>query len=124
MKIQVLKSDKVISTPFVSKNLEQLHEDYSITFLVDSIEQKISIKSGYKWDGASIPRYCWSIIGGKYMPRFREASLVHDYMYENGLINKEVADRLFLELLDESSVKGIRRKLMYGAVRLFGRGSY
>lgn len=41
------------------------------------------IPADYTWDGASIPRICWRLIGPKTDPRFLIASMVHDILCEN-----------------------------------------
>lgn len=41
------------------------------------------IPANYTWDGASIPRLFWRLIGPKTDPRFMIASMVHDVLCEN-----------------------------------------
>ncbi len=41
------------------------------------------IEDGYRWDGASIPRAFWRLIGSKTDPEFQIASLLHDKLCEN-----------------------------------------
>lgn len=40
----------------------------------------------FTWDGASIPRIFWFIIGGKGSPEFLVASLLHDYICKNRIV--------------------------------------
>ena len=47
---------------------------YTYTFVVPA---------DYTWDGASIPRICWRLIGPKTDPRFLIASMIHDTLCEN-----------------------------------------
>ena len=54
--------------------------------LQDKIEQEIYefiIPKGYTWDGASIPRIFWRLIGSKSDNRFLIPSLIHDVLCEN-----------------------------------------
>ena len=54
--------------------------------LIDKIEQEkyyFSIPKGYTWDGASIPRLFWRLIGSKTDNRFLVPSLIHDVLCEN-----------------------------------------
>ncbi len=37
----------------------------------------------YTWDGATIPRFVWSIVGAKTDPAFLIPSLIHDLLCEN-----------------------------------------
>ena len=41
------------------------------------------VPMSYKWDGASIPRFFWRLIGSKTDTRFLIPSLVHDVLCEN-----------------------------------------
>lgn len=91
-----------------------LVEDFSFTW--EGVV--ITIPSGFKFDGATIPRYFWKIIGHPFTPRFIEASLVHDYLCKNKM-NRRKADRKFRELLRANGVARWRAYLMYGAVRTY-----
>lgn len=41
------------------------------------------IPKDYDWNGANVPFFCWLIIGQQKEPRFKLASMVHDYICEN-----------------------------------------
>ncbi len=41
------------------------------------------IEEGYRWDGATIPRLFWRLIGSKTEPEFQVASMLHDKLCEN-----------------------------------------
>ena len=45
-------------------------------------EIRFTIKKGYVWNGADIPKIVWSVVGSQHNPEFRQASMVHDYMLE------------------------------------------
>ena len=65
--------------PFI--NLSELK-----VVLQDKIEQEIYefvIPKDYTWDGASIPRIFWRLIGAKTDPRFLIPSMIHDVLCEN-----------------------------------------
>lgn len=54
--------------------------------LVDKIafeEYNFTIPKGYTWDGATIPRTFWRLIGAKTDNRFLIPSLIHDVLCEN-----------------------------------------
>jgi hypothetical protein len=54
--------------------------------LIDEIEQEnyeFQIPEGYVWDGATIPRIFWRLIGSKTDNRFLIPSLIHDVRCEN-----------------------------------------
>ena len=46
-------------------------------------EYRFMIEQNYRWDGASIPRIFWHLIGSKTEPEFQIASLLHDKLCEN-----------------------------------------
>lgn len=50
---------------------------------IDEVTFDFVIDEGYKWDGASIPRVFWRLIGAKTDPRFLIPSLIHDVLCEN-----------------------------------------
>jgi len=76
---------------------------------------------GDSWDGASIPRLWWSIIGHPLTVNFRWASFWHDRMCEvaNTWSERRLADAVLLLLLDQAGVAYWRRTAMWAAVRLY-----
>jgi len=67
------------SKPFINNaELNILLIDY---ILAESYE--FIIPKDYTWDGASIPRVFWRLIGAKTDPRFLIPSLIHDVLCEN-----------------------------------------
>lgn len=78
------------------------------------------IPAGFRFDGASIPRWAWSILGlHPWHPRVRRAALYHDFMYSKGY--KKTADKGFKSLLKEDGCNQFQYMACYIAVRLFGR---
>ena len=79
------------------------------------------IPAGFTTDLASVPRIFQSIIP-KIGHHIRPA-IVHDYCYEGftNLTRKE-ADEMFLEGMKTTKVSWLRRKAMWLAVRVGGRG--
>ena len=80
------------------------------------------IAKGYKYDGASIPRAFWRLIGAKTDPRFLIPSLIHDVLCENhSFVNNDryFADKVFERLLYVSGVPAFSRWLMFHSVDNF-----
>ncbi len=46
-------------------------------------EYEFTIQKRYCWDGATIPRIFWRLIGAKTDPKFLIPSLIHDVLCEN-----------------------------------------
>ena len=85
---------------------------------------KVTIKSGLMTDGASIPKIFWSIIGCPLNGKYVGSALIHDGLYASHILSKEESDLLFLDMMKDNGVAKWRRKLMYYAVKYFGKSSY
>lgn len=94
---------------------------------------QIRVPIGYTFDGASIPRAAWSVIGSPFEPDFQIAACCHDWICEhsheaNDYQARVIGDAVFFALLARAGVPRWRRVLMYLAVRLnswwrYGSGS-
>lgn len=82
----------------------------------------IRVPAGFVTDLASVPRMFWSVL--PLHCEYAKAAIIHDYLYSIGLCGKRYADDVFLEAMTVLGVGMWRRKLMYFAVRLFGRGNF
>ena len=71
-------------------------------------------------DGASIPQACWSIVGGPYEGKYREASVLHDYACDKKLATSQAAARMFYNAMRCSRVPKAKAKAMFYAVYHFG----
>ena len=89
--------------------------------LPTSSGRDICTPPGSSWDGASIPRWAWSIMGHPLAADVREASYWHDRLCEGGETPEDrmVADAVFLMLLRRSGVSRWRRWAMWLAVRFY-----
>ncbi len=118
------------------KNEWILEEEYCYPDKLKKAE--IILSKGFWYDLATIPRFCWIIIGPHELSP--EATLIHDYLYISrggkykcsgereifGYIktkgirySRKEADDLFLHMMKEAGVSWWRRLLGYFAVRLF-----
>ena len=82
----------------------------------------LNLREEYRWDGASIPWWGWSIFGLPLSPEYRWASLWHDRLCETAecIEDRTIADAVFLRLLREAGVGKYRRLAMWAAVRVYG----
>lgn len=71
--------DEIAEKPFLNKKEIEVH----LWNHQKSKHYKFKIPKGYTWDGASIPRLCWRVIGAKTDSRFVIPSLIHDVLCEN-----------------------------------------
>ncbi|MGB0818883.1 MAG: DUF1353 domain-containing protein, partial [Candidatus Puniceispirillaceae bacterium] len=88
------------------------------------------IKTGFQYDGASVPRVVWTLIG--FLPDgiHRPAALIHDWFYlGRGQVNiegkkfvydRKFADELFYQALKHVGVKSWHAWLAHVAVRRLG----
>lgn len=105
-----------LEKPFINRK--------DVTFYINYLGSKytVEIKKGYTWDGATIPRLFWRIIGSKDDNSFLNASLVHDRICEEkSLINydRQLGSIIFREILLASGVTEIKAYIMYYAVDIF-----
>lgn len=110
-----------------------LEKDYwrvtrSFKYYVGNKEDDIwvYVPAGFLTDGASVPRPFWSIVPpwGKH----GQAAVVHDFLvrelflYVKGVktdINRQEADRIFLEAMKVAGVNWFLRNLMYVSVSIW-----
>jgi hypothetical protein len=92
-------------------------------------ELRYTDPQGFMWiapigsvvDGASIPRYLWSIMGGPFEGRYRNASVLHDVAYGEHKRPWQDCDRMFYYAMRCSGVSAIEAKTMFYALYRFGR---
>lgn len=80
---------------------------------------KFDIPKKYTWDGASIPRIFWRLIGSKTDNRFLIPSMIHDVLCENHhYVNNDryFADKVFERLLYVSDVNAFSRWMIFHSV--------
>lgn len=93
--------------------------------LVDNkknISYKFSIPKGYCYDGASIPKLFYRVIGANTDNDFLIAALVHDVLCENhNYINNDrsFSTNVFNSLLEVSDVCAVKRFFMKNSVACF-----
>jgi hypothetical protein len=77
--------------------------------------------AGSQVDGASIPRYLWSIMGGPFEGKYRNASVLHDVAYGERNRPWQDCDRMFYNAMRCSGASAAEAKTMYYALYKFGR---
>jgi hypothetical protein len=72
-------------------------------------------------DGASIPRVLWSLMGGPFDGKYRNASVLHDVAYDQHTHSWQQCDRMFYNAMRCSGVSPLEAKTMYYALYRHGR---
>lgn len=101
--------------PFI--NRKELYVELSD--ISSNITYSFTIPKGYCWDGATIPRMFWRLIGSKTAPEFLIASMIHDVLCENHKYvdnNRYFADKVFERLLYVAGVNPLTRFIMFHSV--------
>jgi hypothetical protein len=77
--------------------------------------------AGSEVDGASIPRSLWSVMGGPFEGKYRNASVLHDVAYDQHNRPWQDCDRMFYNAMRCSGVGPVEAKTMYYSLYKFGR---
>lgn len=97
--------------------------------LLDDLEYEnkdfiFTIKKGFVFDGASIPRVLWSSVGCPFGGLYTKPACLHDVLYATHLFSKEQSDLIFLEAMKSCDVEERLRETIYSGVNLFGSKAY
>lgn len=92
--------------------------DRPLDYKSDILGKILVIPVGFSSDGASVPRFMWSI----YPPfgLYLEAAVVHDWLCEHHIVDSKTAAKIFREAMKVCGVGKWKRNKMYWAVRLGG----
>jgi len=124
----------------------ELREPFVFEWLENDDLHQITIPAGYSFDGASVPRICWSLTGLIPTGIHMGASAVHDYCYQRrGLISgntlkkwdvqmgwkpepvkweRSQCDDMFRQIMVAAGETPWKTTVMYWAVRLFGQAAW
>jgi hypothetical protein len=101
------------------KRLYRLQEDYLVQLPYS--KKWLLIKAGFLFDGASIPRWLWSIIGNPFDPNWLAAALIHDALYAAELLSRHLCDKELLWAMRRTSKIGRdKARTFFIAVDTFG----
>jgi hypothetical protein len=95
----------------------ELLEDFSY------VDQRYTVwdaPKGWVIDGASIPRFAWSLIGGPYDQKYRNASVIHDVACDRRSRRWEDVHEAFYNAMRAAEVTTLHARTMYAAVYHFG----
>lgn len=83
----------------------------------------VRVPADFFTNGASIPRFWWRLIGPPMSGRYREAAVVHDFLWEEarkGRVSYGFANAVFREAMEMLGVAWWRRWVMWAAVSING----
>jgi Protein of unknown function (DUF1353) len=78
------------------------------------------VPSGAITDGASIPRILWTIAGGPFEGKYRDAAVIHDYYCEVQTRPWRDTHLVFYNAMRTAGVDDVTAKTFYAAVYYFG----
>lgn len=124
-----MKYNSFEEEPKISINLNDKKKPYvllnNVVYLAhtDKYTYRIAIPKGYSFDGATIPRFFYRIIGSKGEIEFLPAALIHDWLCENkSFIEKhgvQISSDIFRDILILYKVPKWKAKTMATAVRMW-----
>jgi Protein of unknown function (DUF1353) len=83
---------------------------------VDGNGKRWPVPKGEQTDGASIPQAFWSIAGGPFEGKYRNAAVIHDWYCDTRTEPWHDVDRMLYEAMLTSGVSEQQAKIMYLAV--------
>lgn len=99
-----------------------LLEDFTTQYTLNNRDLILTVKQGFDYDGASIPRFCRTLVGDKMQHDIIVGALFHDIMYcvHHPLFSRKVADRFIADKIFEYNGTLIKSYAVYNALRTFG----
>lgn len=89
--------------------------------IFNSGKYQITVLDGFVFDGASIPEFLQSVMGGSMSYALAYASCVHDALYSSHLLSRKDADKILYYALLAMDYDRIMALIVYKAVRQFGQ---
>jgi hypothetical protein len=131
---------RTIGRTEATANIEMTTAPWICRWEANGTLRVLCVPHGYVWDGASVPRPAWSIIGLTPWGLTDGPSLAHDPLYRSMggrkdfagctlldadeqpiKITRLEADQVFLEACKYAGINHTRANLAYNIVRAFGR---
>lgn len=87
---------------------------------IDEDDLEWPVPEGEKVDGATIPKAVWSMVGGPYSGKYRNASIIHDRFCRTKSRRWRDVHNMFYDAMRCSGVSRRLAKIMYYSVYRFG----
>ena len=115
------------------KRLYPYKLDNTVNVTVQTTKRIITfqIPAEYRWNGADIPKFLWSLVGSQHNPEFKVPSMLHDFMLEfkaDILANlfdcsvkeyRRITSLTFRQSLKDEGVKVVKSNIMSWFVQVF-----
>lgn len=114
------KKKSIKKYPFINKKLLKV----LLKDLRKGKKYNFEIQKNYCFDGASVPRFFWRIIGPNTDNNFLIAALIHDVLCENHHYvdsDRKFSSLVFNALLEASDVNPVKRFFMKNSVDFYQR---
>ncbi len=109
--------------PISSKKLPNGERELLVefTYFIGSEDsgEKIVVTKGFVSDGASIPRFLWSIVGHPW-GEYEQSAWLHDYICREKLYARKKCDQIMRDSMVVLKVKKWKRFMIYRGLRTFG----
>lgn len=78
------------------ENPYELFNTVTLTVVTNYRQFSFDIYNGFIWNGADIPKVLWLLVGSRYNPEFRVASMIHDFMlqFKKYLLNEVLLNQI------------------------------
>ena len=97
----------------------RLDKDFTYYLDEEGSDRWVTVKKGFVFDGGSIPRFAWSIVGSP-MGEGGQAYCLHDVLYASEALPRLLADQIMYDGLAILGYWWWRRSIVYRCVRTFG----
>lgn len=112
-------TDPLLVTPLPDGKSWVIVSDFSFYVGEEEDNNIIHVAKGFVTDFASVPRMLWWAL-----PKwgvYGKAAVLHDWLYWEQSQTRTQADDIMLEAMNVLNVSIIKKRLIYRAVRTFGR---
>ena len=89
-----------------------------LVFIIPDFDIKITLKKGFRSDGASLPRSLWRCIGHPFFHSYLLAALLHDALYQTELLPRRLADMIFRRFMAQLARDENRRCWLAATTKL------
>ena len=105
----------------ISDSEVYLLDDYT----VDTIIGMITVKRGFIYDGASIPKFAWSLLGeNPFSGKIQPASIIHDILFRTHYVKYLKANDVWDDLCIRNNLANTKRVIMTQALNAVGWVAY